>query len=169
MIAKQAGISKRTFYHRFNDKADIFRAVVHRLIGQLRPGNTEGLFEGASAEEILRRIAPIILQASLSPQSLALNRIILAESARFPELALVVNEQGMRKEAIQRIAAILDKEVQAKRFHIADTIFAAEQFLVMTVAGPQRRAYGLGNPMTKPELAKWADNAVDLFLKGCRG
>ena len=39
----------------------------------------------------------------------------------------------------------------------------------MLVAGPQRRALGLGAPMTERALDAWAGNAVDLFLNGCRG
>jgi len=39
----------------------------------------------------------------------------------------------------------------------------------MVVALPQRRIMGLGVPMTARELERWADNAVSLFLDGCRG
>jgi len=33
---------------------------------------------------------------------------------------------------------------------------------------PQRRALGLGTPMTEAELDAWADDCVNLFLNGCR-
>jgi hypothetical protein len=38
----------------------------------------------------------------------------------------------------------------------------------LLVAGPQRRALGLGTPMTTEALDAWARDAVDLFLNGCR-
>ena len=47
--------------------------------------------------------------------------------------------------------------------------FAATQFLHMVVALPQRRIMGLGVPMTPSELDAWAEDAVNLFLNGCRG
>jgi hypothetical protein len=47
--------------------------------------------------------------------------------------------------------------------------FAAMQFLHMVVSLPQRRIMGIGMPMTPKELDAWADNAVSLFLDGCRG
>jgi hypothetical protein len=47
--------------------------------------------------------------------------------------------------------------------------FGAEQFLYMVVALPQRRIMGLGVPMTARELDSWADDAVNLFLNGCKG
>ena len=35
-IALKARISKRTFYHRFRDKAELFAAVVHDVVDRLR-------------------------------------------------------------------------------------------------------------------------------------
>jgi AcrR family transcriptional regulator len=37
-VASRAGISKRTFYHRFDDKAALLAAVVYEIIGQSTPG-----------------------------------------------------------------------------------------------------------------------------------
>ena len=34
-LARRAGISKRTFYHRFADKAVLFGAVVHRIVERI--------------------------------------------------------------------------------------------------------------------------------------
>ena len=46
--------------------------------------------------------------------------------------------------------------------------FAAEQFILMTVTGPRRRALGLGKRLDGAELRAWIDNTVALFLDGCR-
>ena len=169
-VAKRARMSKRTLYSRFRDKAELFGAVVHRLVEQLRPPRaaTEQFFEGANLEAILQRLARFILRAALSPSALALQRVILAEATRFPELAAAVNQEGTRGEAIRRIGSLLERERQAGRLGLADTEFAADQFLYMLVAGPQRRALGLGTPMTEREIDAWARGAVDLFLNGCR-
>lgn len=170
-VAKRAGMSKRTLYSRFRDKPELFGAVVHRLVEQLRPpnANPEQFFEGASLEAILQRLARLILRAALSRSALALHRVIVAEATRFPELAAAVNQEGTRREAIKRIAALLEGERAAGRLSLSNAEFAAEQFLHMLVAGPQRRALGLGKPMTEDELDAWARDAVDLFLNGCRG
>jgi TetR/AcrR family transcriptional regulator, mexJK operon transcriptional repressor len=171
-VAKRARMSKRTFYSRFHDKAELFGAVVHRLVERLRPpsatASVQQFFEGGSLEEILQRLAQLILRAALSPPALALHRVILAEATRFPELAAAVNQEGTRRDAIQRIAALLEREAKAGHVSLANAEFAAEQFLVMVVAGPQRRALGLGTPMTETALDAWARDAVDLFLNGCR-
>jgi AcrR family transcriptional regulator len=169
-VAKRARMSKRTVYSRFRDKAELFGAVVHRLVERLRPPNTdtEQFFEGGSLEAILQRLAQLILRAALSPPALALQRVIVAEAMRFPELAAALNQEGTRRDAIRRIAALLAREASAGRIAIANPEFAAEQFLHLVVAGPQRRALGLGAPMTADELEAWARESVDLFLNGCR-
>lgn len=165
-IARRARIAKRTIYHRFKDKPDLFRAVVHRTLERLRPPDAGNLFEGAGIRDILVKLARAILRASLSPEALALHRVILAEATRFPELALIMNEQGMRREAITRIASLLEHADGNKP---ANALFSAEQFLHMVTSAPQRRALGLGQPMNAEELEAWAANTVTLFVDGYCG
>ena len=98
-----------------------------------------------------------------------MHRLIVAESARFPKLAAVVNEQGGTDEAIMLIAGVLERESRAGRLTLDAPVFAAQQFLHMVISWPQSRAMGLGKPMTPAELDAWAGNVVNLFLNGCRG
>ena len=174
-VARQARISKRTLYHRFRDKAELFGAVVHDVITRLYPpgaATAEGmtaLFAGADLAMVLSRLAQLALRAALSPPAIALQRIILAEAPRFPELAQAVIGEGSRRGAIGHIAALLERERQAGRIGLDQPEFAAEQFLQMVVSLPLRRALGLGIPMTEAELESWASRTVRLFLDGCRG
>jgi TetR/AcrR family transcriptional repressor of mexJK operon len=166
-LARQLCMSKRTFYHRFPNKEALFAAVVHRIIQRLRPAADIPLVEGANVETVLERLATLILHAALSPQAIALHRMIVAESARFPELARVLALEGATEEATTLIAGILEREVTAGRLRVGDTRFAAQQFLQMVVTLPQRRAMGLGEPMSARELREWPHNVADLFLRGC--
>jgi AcrR family transcriptional regulator len=168
-VAKRARISKRTFYHRFDDKASLLRAVVDRTIERMRPPARVPLLDGANLQEILERLAGLILQAALSAPAIALHRLIVAESARFPALATVVTEQGGTGEAIRLIAGVLEREARAEDLTLDDPVFAAQQFLHMVISWPQRRAMGLGAPMTAAELETWGRKVVNLFLNGCRG
>jgi len=169
LVAEKARISKRTLYHRYPDKAALFGTVVRRIVGQLRPPDVAGLFIGGNLEAILVRLAGIILRAALDPQALALHRIIMAEASRFPELAAAVADRSASQEAIERIAALLQREVSATRLLPSAAQFAAAQFLQMVIAAPQRRALGRGVTMTGPEMDRWAKDTVSLFLSGYRG
>jgi len=168
-VARQARVSKRTFYHRFEDKPALFGAVVHRIIDRLRPPANLPLLEGANLQEILERLAGFILRAALSPQAIALHRLIVAESARFPQLVATVTKEGATEEAIRLIAGVLNREARAGNLEVDDSAFAAEQFLYMVMTLPQRRAMGLGTPMPPALLDEWVRDVVTLFLNGCRG
>ncbi len=167
-VAAEARISKRTFYHRFRDKAALFEAVIRRLIDSWLPPFEAQLLETAPLEILLRRLAGQILAVALSPPALALHRVLVAEAQRFPELVQRVNEAGAGK-GVERIAALLERERQAGRLRVADSRFAAEQFLNMVLSGPQKRALGFGRPLGPDELAGWIRGTVALFLDGSRG
>src|SRR6058998_3314973 len=135
-VARRARISKRTFYHRFDDKPALFVAVVHRIVDRLRsPADVELL--AGDLQEILQRLARFILRAALLPQAIALNRMLVAESARFPKLAAVVTERGVTDEAIRFIAGILEREIRAGNLALDNPAFAAQQLLYMIIALPQ--------------------------------
>jgi TetR/AcrR family transcriptional regulator, mexJK operon transcriptional repressor len=168
-VAVRAGVSKRTFYDRFQDKAALFAAVVHRIIENIRPPASVPLLAGTNLPEILRRLAGLILQAALSPPAIALHRLVTGESSRFPELASAVENDGGQAEATALIAGLLSRELPKILLTPDDRIFAAQQFIYMVVAVPQRRATGFGSPMTPAELELWADKTVTLFLAGFKG
>jgi len=166
-VARRAGISKRTFYHRFRGKEVLFEAVVRRLIERWTPPFDAALFEGASLAETLRRAAEYMLDVALTPEALALHRIVVAEATRFPGLARILHELGAAS-GIERIARVIERRVSSGELRAIDPAFAAEQFILMVVSGPRRRALGLGPPLTPAELRDWLDQCVGLFLDGCR-
>jgi AcrR family transcriptional regulator len=167
-VAQRARISKRTFYHRFPNKAALFGAVVRRIIEELRPPSGAPLYEGGSLEQVVGRLARLMLGAALMPKALALNRLMVAEAQRFPELAAIVAREGGRAELVGQLAGIFERESRAGGLAIDRPEFAAEQFIQLVVSLPQRRALSLGTPMTQTELDAWADDCVNLFLNGCR-
>ena len=167
-VAKRAGISKRTFYHRFRGKEVLFEAVVRRLIARWTPPFDAALFEAPSLAETLRRSAEHMLGVALTPEALALHRMVIAEATRFPGLARILHELGAAA-GIERIARVLEQRIAGGELRPIDPEFAAEQFILMVVSGPRRRALGLGAPLSPAELRDWVDQSVGLFLDGCRG
>lgn len=169
-IARKARVSKRTFYHRFPDKSALMSAVVVRLIDRLRPPPEVALIEGDRLEAILQHLGSLILHAALDPRVLQLQRLIVAESGRFPDLAAGVARAGGRQEAVTLISGLLLRHADRDpSLTPADAAFAAHQFLQMTVSLPQLRALGLGPPMSPSELDAWVQGTVALFLHGLPG
>ena len=161
-VAKRAGISKRTFYHRFRGKEVLFEAVVRRLIERWTPPFDAALFEAPSLAETLRRTAEHMLGVALTPEALALHRMVIAEATRFPGLARILHELGAAA-GIERIARVLEQRIAGGELRPIDPNFAAEQFILMVVSGPRRRALGLGAPLSPAEAATGSTKASGFF------
>ncbi len=176
-IAANAGVAKRTLYVRWRDKPALFRAVLERLMARWLatpeppppehptpdlPPTAEDRLESA-----LQQTATRVLAVALQPDALALHRLMIAESGRFPELAEMVRQSGAAA-GMARIANLLVAEMMAGRLVPLDPAIAAEQFLYLVLTGPQRRALGLAPPLEADGEAAWARQAVALFLNGCR-
>src|SRR4051794_22701960 len=165
-VAKRAGISKRTFYHRFNGKEMLFEAVVRRLVERWTPSFDTAMLEAPSLAEGVRRTAEDMLKVALTPEALALHRMVIAQARRFPALAPVLHELGAAA-GMERVARHLESRIAKGEIRPIDARFAAEQFILMVVTGPRRRALGLGTPLTPAGLNEWIDQTVTLFLQGC--
>jgi TetR/AcrR family transcriptional repressor of mexJK operon len=165
-VARACGVAKRTIYARWSGKSPLFRAVLERLMAKWMTDAGEWA-EITSLEAALDAAAERILAVALTPEAIALHRLLIAESARFPELPLMLQQAGA-SVGITRIAALLDQAIASGTLPPRDTIFAAEQFFHLLLAGPQRRAVGLGQALDKRQTLAWRKAAVALFLTGVR-
>jgi AcrR family transcriptional regulator len=163
-IAKSCGVAKRTIYARWTGKPALFKAVLERLIARWL-SDTSDWNEAATLQAALDQAASRILAVALTPEAIALNRLLIAESARFPELPMLMHQAGAG-EGTARIDALLRRAVSAGTIPPQDTLFAAEQFFHILLAGPQRRAMGLGRPLDEMQTRVWQNQAVALFLHG---
>ncbi len=186
-IAASTGVAKRTLYARWRDKPALFRAVLERLMARWlappvapppdylapespasEPQAPDHLPTAADRlEAALQQTATRVLAVALQPDALALHRLVIAESGRFPELAEMVRQSGAAA-GMARISGLLAAEMLAGRLTQLDPVIAAEQFLYLVLTGPQRRALGLVPALDAAGVAAWARHAVALFLHGCQ-
>jgi TetR/AcrR family transcriptional repressor of mexJK operon len=166
-LARTCGVAKRTIYARWSGKRALFRAVLERLMTKWM-SDSGGWTEADSLESTLDVVSDRILTIALTPEAIALHRLLIAESARFPELPLMMYQAGAA-EGTTRIAALLDRAIAQGTLPPRDTAFAAEQFLHLVLVGPQRRALGLGVALDERQTAVWRKTAVALFLTGIKG
>ncbi len=87
-VSAVAGVSKNTIYSHFQDKEGLFAALVDWIAAQrLQVLVSQLALEGEPAQ-VLRQLAERLLDAILSDrQYINFLRLMVAESARFPELA----------------------------------------------------------------------------------
>jgi AcrR family transcriptional regulator len=164
-IAAAVGMTKRTVYARYQDKAALFKASVQRAIDRwLVPIEALHAVDSDDIEATLTAVARIRMANAISPAGLRLQRIINAESYRFPEIFTLAYEQGMRP-TIEFLTEVLRRHSDAGTVKITKPEIAATSFLSMVVGGPTR-AIVWGRPVDEPALEERLHFCVRLFLDG---
>jgi TetR/AcrR family transcriptional repressor of mexJK operon len=163
-VSEAARISKRTLYVRYKDKAVLFNAVLSDLISRWLVPIDRFQFGQGGLKETLLELARYLTSVALTPQSVGVTRIIIAESERQPEFGRLAIEAG-RKPAIRVIASILRRH--RKELRAIDLDRAAEQFMNLAVDGHLQLAC-LGIKTSQRQIEQRARDAVGLFLAGAR-
>src|SRR6201998_722838 len=83
-IATRLGGSKGTLYNYFHSKEELFDAFVRRSCAKLA-GVLRALPKQGGVRERLVAVARNFLSFLISPQALAVNRLVVGEGERFPE------------------------------------------------------------------------------------
>ncbi|MGH7117432.1 MAG: TetR/AcrR family transcriptional regulator, partial [Acetobacteraceae bacterium] len=93
-IARAAGVSKATLYAYFASKERLFASLVGEACTRSGPGSPTLSDNAADVRETLATLAGQALRLMLEEQSLAVYRLVIAESAPFPELGHAFYERG---------------------------------------------------------------------------
>jgi TetR/AcrR family transcriptional regulator, regulator of autoinduction and epiphytic fitness len=86
-LAEAAGVARRTLYNQFASKEDIFREMLMRVSGRLENAFPPGIETQGDVEEVLRRVARMILDLHKDPEYLGFLRMVVADSRQFPWIA----------------------------------------------------------------------------------
>lgn len=164
LIATEAGVSKQTVYNHFRSKEVLFKAIVDDLTTQLTSRLADPPDTDAGPEEVLTALGRELLAMMLRPTSLSLYRLIVAESARFPEFGTAIYSVGAGR-MIEMLADYLVRETGKGALSVSEPELAAEQFVGMLTGRLQLRALlGVETLPDERELERRADYAVRCFL-----
>jgi AcrR family transcriptional regulator len=166
-IAADVGMTKRTVYARYADKASLFRAAVRRAIERYAISE-ERIRETDVGDlaQTLTNLAMLRIDLVSTPQGLKLQRIIQTESYRFPDIFTDTYEIGALP-TIKFMARLLKRETTAGNLALDDPFGAANAFMSMVVTGPVRYILA-ASPLPPDELEKRVAFGVRLFLDGAR-
>lgn len=165
-VAKEAGVSKATLYAHFESKDRLFSALVKLECAQLFSDGVDQGLENLSPAEGLTLIGRHFVGLLMSPKALAGHRIVVAEAARFPDLARIFYQAGPGP-TIARVADYLRRLNAVSALDVPDPALAAEQFLGMLKSHLHLRLLlGMEEQPNQADLDRLIDAAVSLLCRG---
>ncbi|MFJ7441431.1 TetR/AcrR family transcriptional regulator [Methylorubrum thiocyanatum] len=170
-IAANAGVPHGSLEERFASKAELFKAAAIGLIEQrvvsVEAWARDGEMPCGDACECLHAIALAVLQVMMTPDVMALDRIVTAKAPRFPEFARAIQE-FCDNRLLPLVENCLREGVRRGELAVPDLRFAAEHFLSAVVCAPLHRAVlGLDRGESSQTKRENLRRSLDLFLSGC--
>lgn len=166
-IAAAAEVSKATVYAYFASKEELFAEMVAEYCREQQGALAAIEAEHPEVEEGLRRMAETLIRFLSAPGALRFGRMIIGETARFPQLGRTFVESGFL--ALQQdIAGFLARAAARGELDLPDPELAAELFVSM-IRGPVqfRSLRALGEPPAPGDLDKVAAEAARLLVGAC--
>ena len=167
-VARRAGVSTKTLYRLVPTKADLLKSVVSDRSGRFMLAIDEQFVGALDLASALERVLVAYGSLALDDEVIAVNRLVLAECDRFPEIALAFYEGAIRPTT-EAMADWLERQRRRGLIALDDPLLAAGMLRGMMVMEPQRATMlgRRGAPDAK-EIAMRAKICAALFLEGCR-
>lgn len=166
-LAAQLGMTKRTVYARYVDKAALFRAAVDRAIQRyVVPIESVLASESDDLQETLIRVAHIRIANLMTPEGLRLQRVLNAEAYRFPDIFDRFFAQAA-KPTVDYLADLFERQSALGEIVTDNSARAAIAFMSMVVGAPARSLVA-GGHIAPAELDERIRFSVRLFLNGVR-
>lgn len=133
-LAAAARVTKRTIYSYFGDKDGLFTEMVRSLATTVSDHSPDN--------ETLEALAARIVFRLDSAELIGLHRLVIAESTRFPELAVALHDNGEVQHIARLAKHIADERGEKAARH------APELFTLLVGEDHRKRLLGLLPPVT---------------------
>jgi AcrR family transcriptional regulator len=164
-IAAALGGSKGTLWSYFPAKDVLFAAVLDRATEAFQQQLTLLLNPQDDLETTLRRFARGFLQRLISPDALALYRLVMAEANRFPETGRIFHERATARTQ-SALAAYMNQQMARGLLRGDDPELPAQHLVALCMSGCHRLLLIRVIDSAKPEqIEADAVGAVATFLR----
>lgn len=167
-IAAASGTGKPSLYARYGDKRALFLAVLRhsverwaRDLAELGPCPQHPLRLDV-LEPMLVALGRHILECSITPDSVALKRVLASQAGQFPELAAILQDAGWAA-IVRHVATLLRLAIDFDRSAISDAELAADLFLSLVLGRLSHEAL-LGIEIDRSAIGGRIAAAVKVFL-----
>ncbi len=164
-IAAQTGGSKVTLYNYFSSKEALFEAFVIEAGREAVNRLLEVPLLAGDIRSVLTELGMAYLRLITTPTVIALDRLIIGEAGRQPELAAIFYKNGP-KRTISVLVSVIENLIKTAQIHPGKPGIIAMHFKGLCEADIlDRFLWGLDIP-GDDELEKGVQAAVDVFIKG---
>jgi TetR/AcrR family transcriptional regulator, mexJK operon transcriptional repressor len=163
-IAEAMGGSKGTLWSYFESKEELFAAVIDRAAAQFRIELVKALDPKGQVEVSLHRFAETFIRKITRADAIALHRIVVGESPRFPELGAIfyARAPGVMRELLADYIAL---RMEAGALRKEDPMKAAGMLLSLCDGGHHKRVLWGVETYDEAIATQEAAVAVELFLR----
>jgi AcrR family transcriptional regulator len=167
-VAQRAGISTKTLYRLIPTKAELFADVVSDRIGRFILAIDDEVLDALDPPVALERILIAYGTLTLNLETIAITRLVIGESDRFPEIATTFYRSAILRTS-EAMESWLRRQCERGHMRLDDPEVASGMLRGMMVMEPQRAAM-LGQRAVPDveEIARRARFAAQIFLDGCR-
>lgn len=162
-IARAAGVSKGTLYVYFENKAELFSALI---ADERKRSKREFHLDPISSDVAgdLRGYGRRLLAYISGARNIQSVRTVIAIAEKFPKVGQDFYRDGPQR-GIEQLRNYLETQVEAGRLRIDDCTMAARQLQVLLHAGViYELLYAVRDIPDEAEIARVADEAVETFL-----
>jgi len=163
-IAATLGGSKGTLWAYFASKEELFAATMDDLVDEFAP--FFALDPARPLEPALQDYCADFIAMMLSPAVIALNRLIVAEAPRFPELGKIFYDRAPRRRQ-GALAHHFEQRIRAGEMRAVDVHLASAHLHHLCQARlVVQTLWGIATDASDRQIRDEATAAVDLFLHG---
>src|SRR6201996_6447475 len=167
-VARRAGVSTKTLYRLYPNKAAVFEAMVADRIEVFVTIVKLRACDGSHLEAALTEALTVCADLMLDGEVIALQRVIAGDSDKFPDIAETFFHKAITPTQTA-LANWLRAQQKAGTIVLDDVDTAAGMLLGMLVMQPLRATmFGHQPALTKEQRAARAATCARLFLNGCR-
>jgi TetR/AcrR family transcriptional regulator, mexJK operon transcriptional repressor len=157
-ISTAMGGSKGTLWAHFACKEDLFEAVMDDATSKFHAELDAVFSAGGGQRETLEMFSVRMLEMLVAPEVISLNRVIIAESERFPQIGSIFFSRGPGR-VIERLSQFLQIEEAAGRMELPLSPEAAARHLLALLHAPQQRL--LWDPSASVDMGRVRQQAIE--------
>lgn len=165
-IAATLGGSKGTLWSYFASKEILFAAVIDRVTDAFRAQLSLILNPRDGVESALHRFGIEFLRKVTSPEAIALHRLVMGETKRFPEIGRIFYDRAPRQTQ-EFLADFLAQAMESGNLRREDPLAAARQLTALCMyGGHQRMLLGVIDTLSLQEIEIEVERAMNTFMRG---